>query len=221
MILSVAVALLVFGHSVIQGVRFATGDDFLLGLVPLTSIGSDGNVPTYYSALAILLCTGLLAAIGEGVRRAGERDAGYWYGLAAIFAFLSVDEMLALHEHLIEPVRNMLETSGAFFYAWIIPYGIGVLLIGAIYLRFLLRLPSRTMWLFIVAGALFVGGAIGIEMLGGIQAESAGKDNVTYVVLQTIEESMEMAGIVVFVYALADFIQQRFGSLSLRIVAAS
>ena len=37
-----------------------------------------------------------------------------------------------------------------------------------------------------------------------------------YVLIQTCEEALEMAGIIVFLYAISDYIQQRFRDLSVR-----
>ena len=46
--------------------------------------------------------------------------------------------------------------------------------VGLCYLRFLLQLERRTRLLFVAAGALFVGGALGMEMIAGIVVESYG-----------------------------------------------
>lgn len=214
-------ACLIVAHVSVQTVRFATDNDSLAGLVALFSLGADGNLPTFYSSFAILFCAMLLTLIG--VAGWGDRHihTAYWLGLAAIFLFLSVDEMLELHEHLNEPIRSALKTSGFFYYAWVIPYGALLLIFLAAYLRFLLRLPGRTAVLFVVAGATFVSGGIGVEMISAAHSEIHGNLNVTYVTLQTIEESLEMVGIVIFIFALAEYIDQRFGDLRLHISAGS
>ena len=142
-------------------------------------------------------------------------------GLAATFLFLSIDEMLGFHERLIEPTRSVLNASGLLFYAWVVPYAVGVVVFLAVYLRFLFRLPRRTAVLFVIAGAIFVGGAIGMEMLGGLCFEVSGSKNLLYVGLQTIEEILEMAGIVVFMYAIADWMVTRFGGVEIALTPAS
>ena len=213
------VAALVSAHVVIQMIRFATGDKFLFGLVPLFSIGSDGNLPTFYSAFAILFCALLLALIARASRKDRYLSIGYWYGMAVVFLFLSVDEMLMLQERATEPLRMMFGASGLFYYAWVLPYGIGVLVFAAIYARFLFRLHRRTRFLFLAAGTIYVLGAIGVEMLSGLHFESHGGGNPTYVALQTIEETLEMTGIVIFIFALADYLDKQFDGL--RVVLSS
>jgi hypothetical protein len=213
-VFGLTVALLLLAHTVIQMCRFFFDDDRFHGLVFMFSVGADGNIPTFYSAFALLFSSGLLAFTGYLIRKAGRPMVLYWFGLSVIFLLMSADEMLELHERLIEPLRGALETSGAFYYAWVIPYGIAVLAIGAIYLRFLLHLPRRTAIGFIVAGAVFVTGAIGFEMLGGMIFEQGGSRNAYYVFVQTIEEMLEMVGIAMFIYAITDYIAGEFDSVT-------
>jgi hypothetical protein len=47
-----------------------------------------------------------------------------------------------------------------------------------------------------------MGGAIGVEMLGGYLAYITGMGNVSYLIVTTLEESLEMLGIVVFIHGL-------------------
>lgn len=209
------VALLLIAHILVQTVRFTTGDERVFGLVYMFSVGADGNIPTFYSALALMFSSMMLAYTGSLIHKARQPMSLYWFGLCMIFAFLAADEMLELHEKLIEPVRNALNTSGVFYYAWVIPYAAGVLAIGLVYLRFLLALPRRTALGFILAGGIFVTGAIGIEMLGGVIFEMVGGKDPIYVAAQTVEEALEMFGIVIFIYVIADYIAGHFGSVSI------
>jgi hypothetical protein len=210
---------LVLAHIACQSVRLATGDSYLMGLVPLFNVGTERNLPTFYSSFAMLFSAGLLGLIAFAVRGGARSTMFYWMGLAAVFVLLSLDEMLVLHEKLIEPVRAALDTSGVFHYAWVIPYGIFVLLFAALYVRFLARLPRRTATLFVVAGGMFVAGAVGVEMIGGHWFVTHGRENVMYVVLQTLEETLEMTGIVVFIYALTEYLERTL-DLRLRFTSA-
>ena len=158
---------LLLAHGAIQTVRFATGNERVGGLVFFFSVGADTNLPTFYSAFAILSCAVLLTIVGAASRGGGEVASGYWYGLAVTFLFLALDEMLELHERLIEPMRSRLDTSGYFYYAWVIPYGLGLVVFVGVYVRFLMRVPRRTAVLFVVAGAIFVAGGLGLEMVEG------------------------------------------------------
>lgn len=72
------------------------------------------------------------------------------------------------------------------------------------------KLPRRSRWLFVLAGALYVGGALGVEALSGRQEWLHGGHTAGYHAVITVEELLEMAGLVVFIFALLDYIGRRF-----------
>jgi hypothetical protein len=210
------VGLFVTIHTGLQLVRFATGDHRLMGLLAITSLGSDVAVPSFYSAVAILVCCVLLGIIALGEFRRGGYRPMQWAGLSAIFLFLSIDEMVSIHERI--PSVPVFE-GGVFYYAWVGPYAVGVVLFALAYSRFFIGLPRQTAWLFVLSGSLFLTGALGFEIIGGFIAVENGTMNVPYVLAQSIEEILEMLGIVVFIYALASYAQQRFGTIGVRLTA--
>jgi hypothetical protein len=214
-VLAALVTLLVVASVIVQTVRFATGDDRLYGLVFMFSLGAENNPAAYYSTLALFFTAALLAVIGRASAEDSAIAPGYWLALAAVFVFLSADEMLGFHERLIEPVRSGLNLTGSFYYAWVIPYGAALLIFAAFYVRFLIVLPRRTAMSFVLAGALFVSGAIGLEMVGGSLASGLGTQNAGYVAVQTLEEMLEMVGILIFIHALLEYADQQFGGLRL------
>ncbi|MDV2991298.1 MAG: hypothetical protein N4J56_000952 [Chroococcidiopsis sp. SAG 2025] len=86
--------------------------------------------------------------------------------LSVIFLFLAIDEFASLHEKLIEPIHSKLNTSG-FYFAWVIPGAAFTFVCLLIFTRFLGHLPTQTRRLFLLAGSLYVGGTLGMEMIGG------------------------------------------------------
>ena len=94
--------------------------------------------------------------------------------------------------------------QGYLLWLWVIPYGFAVLVLAAVYLRFLVRLSRTTRYYFILAALLFLGGAIGVDMLQGREAYlNIGSDKtILYCVLYSVEEFLEMIGVAVFIYAL-------------------
>jgi hypothetical protein len=51
---------------------------------------------------------------------------------------------------------------------------------------------------------------IGIEMVGGHQAELHGQENLRYGLTATSEEGCEMAGIIVFIYAIMEYLDRSY-----------
>ncbi len=178
------------------------------------------SILTYYSSVALLFCSLLLAIITFAKKKSGERYI-YWLGLAIIFLFLSVDESLAFHENINDKVRTVLNTSGLFYsFAWIIPYSIALILFLLVYVKFILNLPFKIRILFIIAGLIYVSGAIGVELIGGRYSELYSY-NVTFLVITTIEELLEITGVVVFIYALTSYIDTELKGLRLSITSSN
>ena len=67
-----------------------------------------------------------------------------------------------------------------------------------------------------MAATLYIGGAIGVELIGGRFAELHGKRNLTYHLLTTVEESLEMGGVILFIWALLVFIADKYKEVAFR-----
>jgi hypothetical protein len=215
---------LVVGLLVVAGIASVVGEYVvgraLFGLVRAFDLDGEGTVPSWYSSCALLAAAGLLAVIARAARERSDRDWCYWAGLAVIFVALSVDEAASIHELAIRPMRRALNLSGLLAFGWVIPGAAFVAIVGAIFLRFLLRLPLSTRRLFVIAGGLYVGGALGFEMLGGLLLTKYGMGLAT--ALEAVaEEALEMTGIVVFLHALLQHLGRIAGSVSFRIEPAA
>ena len=125
----------------------------MLGLIDTFDVNIENNVPTFFSTFLLVSCAALLAVIANQPAVA-RREAAYWRWLCLIFLFLALDEDASLHELLIEPMKRHLPLDGPLFFAWVIPYGLAVLVVGLLFLKFVLRLPARTRRLVIVAVTL-------------------------------------------------------------------
>ena len=206
---------LTVGDIVALWLKFGLDHDYVFGLVPLFDFNEEMNIPTFFSSVILLTAAMLLACIAEAHRRQSGRFAA-WYGLAAIFLFLAIDENAGIHELFQAPASRLVDASGLFFHAWIIPYVAVLAILLPIYGRFMAALPHRTMVLFGIAGAIFVAGAVGFEAIGGSYLEQHGP-NVGYHILTTIEEGMEMFGISLFVYALLAYMETELPTLSVAV----
>lgn len=201
-VLALVVVSLTAAHQVGQFCIFYFDHRRLSQLARLFDLGAERNIPTLYSSAALLCCAALLALIASAKNNGESRQ---WWGLALIFCFLCADEAFAFHERLIHPLQTLFNVSGPLYYAWVIPYGILVGLFVALYGGFTLRLPSATRRLFLLAGAMYLSGALGFELIEGIYSSRAG--DTLFAVLITFEECLEMSGIIVFIYALMSYLE--------------
>lgn len=185
--------------------------------VSLFNVDGEANITSLYSAFALLLCSILLTMIAYANKIAGDRYGRHWRALSIIFLFLSLDELISIHERTHAPLQSALNTTGFLYFAWVIPGAIFVLICLLAFLRFLTHLPAKTQRLFLIAGTLFIAGAIGMEMVGGYLSDLYGEQNMTFAMIQTIEEFLEMLGIVVFIYALLSYMSSYMKGVSLRV----
>ncbi len=109
------------------------------------------------------------------------------------------------------PIGGRSDARGALYFLWVVPYGVATVVIGLAYLKFVWALPKRTRLHFIMAGVIFLTGALGVEMLGAREADLYGYDTVIYCFLYSVEEMLEMLGVVLFIYALLSYLAQLQG----------
>lgn len=190
-------------------------------LISLFDINEEQNIPAFYSWSALLFSAMLLAVIARVKKIVGDRYVTYWRALSIIFVYLSLDEAMSLHERFVDPWRARFNTGGVLYYAWVIPASILVVIFGLTFIRFLLALPPKTKRLFVIAATVYVAGALGLEMVAGVYAEVHGSDNITIAALTSIEEFMEMSGIVIFIYALLTYMNTYLKGWSVKIDGAN
>jgi len=107
-----------------------------------------------------------------------------------------LEETISIHEKVFDSLNH----------TWIIPGSVTVLIFGLLFLRFVLNLPQKTRYLFIIAGVIFVMGAIGFEYVAREYWERGySLRSMTYAAISTVEEFLEMIGVVIFIYALIDY----------------
>jgi hypothetical protein len=164
------------------------------------------NFPTLYTVILLAICAFLLRLITREKKYSQSSFYKYWRNLSWIFCFLVFDEALQVHEVLIfPPLKPYLPPL--FHFIWVIPYGIAVVFFLYYYTKFTFRLPREITLFFIVAGGLYIGGALGMEMLQGVWVRAVGgMQNLGYALLASLEEVMEMMGLIVFIYALMTYI---------------
>lgn len=215
LLLGVVVVLLIINLLIIF-LTHVLGYQHLKGFSQGFYFDAEANFPSLYSALAIVLCAALLWLIGSLAGEKAKKRSFYWKFLAVIFLLLAMDEFGSLHEFMIQPLRRVMDRasfdSDYFYFAWFIPYIILLLFLGLLFLKFLFKLPSLTRFLFLLGGFVFVSGAVGLEMIGGKYWSAQGwaidgsdPVDLRYALIITLEELLEMLGIVIFIFALSRY----------------
>jgi hypothetical protein len=175
-------------------------------------MGREANVPAWFSTVLFLLAALLLSIIAYAKTMQRGAFRYHWFMLSAVFVYLSADEAAVLHEELGNAVGAIFPNT-ILSYGWFVPGAIAVAVFAIFCLRFLLNLPGKTRWVFVLAGSIFVGGAIGIEALAS-PYENGRPPDFLFAILVALEEFMELAGLTIFIYALMNYIYTTMDGLT-------
>jgi hypothetical protein len=219
-VLLALVAVLVLAHIAGQFSEHILGKPSLKGFVPRTNMNGEMSLATLVSTLLLAACTLLLAIITLIAHRTGNRFTRWWAGLVLVFAYVTADEAIALHEATIAPLRDQLGVpEGWLFFAWVIPAAILLLAMLVLYRSFLFSVPVATRNQSLLAGLLLAGGALCIELISGWYLSARG-DGFTYELIGALEETLELLGIIIFLTALLAHLGRTAGEVRFRITPA-
>lgn len=165
--------------------------------VSIFDLDEEASFGTWFSAVILLYASILAFQAGSLVKAASGSMHSWWMVLGLALGLMSVDEVVGIHELLNTIYKDTPWTTAGFFL--FVAVGIG-------FVPFLWHYRWRTSGLFITAGIVFVSGAIGIERFSGDEVNSLG-----YNMSTALEEGLEMAGIILVIYALLDFIHRQPG----------
>lgn len=219
----VALVLVVVGPTVRIAVE-AVQSDAALPLAWLdeakrqTDLDGEANLPATFSA-ALLALVGLGFLFLAGERRSRGERAWPVAVLAAVAGYLGLDEACELHESLALIADRLHATLGLHNFAWLVPGVLLALAGGVLALRLARALPPRLRTRLVLAGVVYLFGAIVMEYVTSLflvdlpgSAELTAPQPVSYILLNAVEEGSEMAGALLALAAV-------LAELRLRVVA--
>lgn len=218
-VLGVTTFLLLVASTAGQIARHVFGHPGLMGFVPLFYVDQEGNVPTFFSA-ALLLCASLLLALISRLKKTSNDSRWLqWTILAFALLYMAIDEACEIHELLQTPAKWLIgrqNATGVLTYAWVL-FGITFILVFVLsYLNFFFSLPSRTRKQFFAAAAVFLSGGLGMELVESYYVGTYGRETFGQAMLVTVEEGLEIAGVIVFINALLTYLHSCYGDVRLR-----
>jgi hypothetical protein len=195
------VVVVLVGISVALNIGKVAGLGIPTWLVDLFRLNQEENAPSFFSGL-LLAWSSTLSYVTFKKENAARRPRSHvWLFLSPLLLFLSFDELFGVHELLIDVVAGSFELPRFLQFAWEPVYAILVLVVGALFWPLWRSQTNRLRLILAISAVCFVGGALGFETLGGIAYEGTEGD-IVYGLLYTVEESLEMIGVVVFIYGL-------------------
>lgn len=177
-------------------------------------VGDEVSLGTWYESLLFILAAVVLFV-------AGRRDTGPprrfgWNSMAVVMTLLSIDEAASIHERFGSVLDDAFESGGYLHQLWVIPGAIFTLGVLVGHLPWLRALPATLRNRMVLGGALFVIGAIGLEIMASPLTETGDDDTLSVVTLIAIEEFLEMTGLCVFIVAVLDHLRGVRDSIEIR-----
>ena len=206
--LSIIAALLILLNSIMLIVYFYIGDSNIFDFVQMIDLDQEANLPTVFSSAILLIAAFLFYLLGQKSKSLQDNQYPYWLGLSIVFTFLGLDEGATIHETLGDMTEKYVDANGYLHYPWVISYTILVTILGFLYFRFFFNMERKLFWSFMKAAAIFLTGAIGFELLGAKEASLHSSDTMLYCYYYTIEESLEMFGVIYLISILLKLLEK-------------
>ena len=162
-------------------------------------VSSERNVPTAWSALLLLSCAVTSALLSRG--------GSGWVLVAVTCAFLALDESFELHERLGGVGASVADDR--LHFAWVVPGAAVACVVGLLLLQRLRAQPAQVRRRLVLAGAVYLTGALVLETVSGQVLRAHGGGGTAYTLVTSLEEGLEMAGASLLLAALLVQLRQR------------
>lgn len=213
----IAITMLI--HAVMQTINFLLWPNSP-GFVELSNrfdLDDEASIPTWISQF--FLSVAALLAFIVGRMSLGKRRLA-WYFVAFIVVLASLDEVARLHELAVQSLHvKYFGAAGTTLVknAWLLisPFVIAAAI--AVLILLSRTLPKRTLKILTFAGFLFLGGALGVEIL----SSGMNPNSWIYTTLVTaLEEGLELTGTALLVFAIADYMNDKHKKETAKILEA-
>jgi hypothetical protein len=175
-------------------------------------LDDETSVPSWFSHV-LLLTIGLAAGLAAYLQTE-KRLRWIWGSIASLSVIMSLDEAASLHEHSLQTLHVYVFKEAAptvMQNAWLLVLPIVLALAIASGYVLYNYFPRRTAKLFILGGVIFLTGAVAVDLLStAVSEESFAHQGV----MVGVEESLELVGATIILYAIVDYIE-RFKSKEL------
>ncbi|WP_162175920.1 MULTISPECIES: hypothetical protein [Hyphomonas] len=206
---------LVSAHIAALILKYGLGREHAFGFVGTFHMDGEMNVPSFMSSL-LLFSTAMMAFFTAAVTPGDRRSKLPWLTVGLVFVLLSFDENIRIHERITNSMRAILPEGFMPYTGFEIPYLIVMGIIGLFMIRWYLNLDRSSQLLFALSGFIFVCGAVGLEQVASVYYDAnglarAGEATLVGDVFVLIEETCEIAGVSLFLYAMV----RRLGGIKL------
>jgi hypothetical protein len=171
------------------------------------TLGDELTFIAWFSSCMLTLCSAMSAIIATISSQQKGPDTWRWWVASALLIAMSADETVAIHEMLGVPIRTLYNFDGFLHHDWVVAATPFLVVIFITLGPILIRLPRMLSQRLTFAAIVYFGGAVGIEMVSGKIRELFPEGGIVPFICGTLEESMELTGLVLAISALMRCLQ--------------
>jgi hypothetical protein len=166
------------------------------------NVNAAANLATWFQTSLFLLCAAVTWTLADDARADGDRWRPHWRVLSLVFGYLSLDELVGVHEGTDQPLRRLLSSIPAPNWVWALAAVIVIAVVALASRGFLSALPRATRLILIAAGVIYLAGALGVETVSSNLFARYGPHSLLFQTVATGEEGLEMLGLITALSAL-------------------
>jgi hypothetical protein len=163
----------------------------------------------------LLIATGLLVVVAALAKQDADPQWRRWLALAGLFGFMSLDEAVNIDGHVAGFISGQLSTADPLNV--LMPFAVIAAALGGYFTPLLGRIPRLDAVRFVCCAAIFVGGALGMEIVSQLIGNAAGRNSVHYIFAASVEETLETVGCTLFCLTLGSYVSKRWRGWSLTV----
>ncbi|GAB2646572.1 hypothetical protein GCM10009743_22730 [Kribbella swartbergensis] len=193
------------------------GDGALADVLGLLNAAQERSLASWWTSALLIACC--LMAVGASRLAVGDarRVARSWLVLAVVFALLSLDEVVSLHERGAGWTSAVFETGSLLArLGWTIPAAAALVVSLFVLVPAIRAIPARSRVVIISGLATSIAGALGMEVVNVLLTE-AGARYLWRHLAMTVEETAEMVGVVIVLLGVLSAVRVRWAGRGLTV----
>jgi hypothetical protein len=196
-----------------------TENKYLDRIAEWLDVNREGSIPTWYATVTLMACAVMLGIIALEAFRRRRPYPFHWAALAVAFALLSLEEILGIHSEATRVLRSIVSITEGPGYALALGAVliVGLAIVVVVFGRFYLHLPARWRWWFTIATVIYLTGVFASDAVGDYLISASGEASLAYIIVLTVEEALEMIGVLIFIVMLLEYVRTFVGGVSFEV----
>jgi hypothetical protein len=197
-----------------------TENEYIDKIAEWVDVNAEASIPTWYATITLMACSVMAAVIAVTARVRGRPYPLQWALVSVGFALLSLEEILGVHSQATKVLRSVVSITEGFGYVLVLgAIGlVGLAILAVVFGRFFMDLPSRWRRWFTIGAVIYLIGVFASDLVGDyLFTATEGETSLLYESVLTVEEALEMTGVLIFIVLLLEYIRVFVGPLAIEV----